>query len=189
MLVSEVSTQPRRLLFRQYAESFVNGIKPKMTGALKGDLRLSGLNLDKKLEPNYPAERINEWAVKAARHLFPVSSRDEGLRLLGHLLIEGWQRTMVGKATVAVMSIVSPKLAVSRITDYFRAGNNFTEATILEKGPTEYDVVMSEVNNVPWYYAGIIEAGAMLTKAKDPKLTLVATRPPGATFKLRWTAE
>jgi uncharacterized protein (TIGR02265 family) len=188
MLRSEVQAKPR-LVFRQYVESFLNGIKPKMTAGLKADLKTSGLDLDHPLGATYPAERMTEWAEKAAQHLFPGVRREEGLRQLGHLLIEGWQRTLLGKATAVVMSLVSPKQAVERTAEYFRGGNNYAEAKVVEHSACEYDIVMTEVNDVPWYYAGILEHGARLTKARDPHVTIVASTPPGATFKVRWSAE
>jgi uncharacterized protein (TIGR02265 family) len=185
MVRLDVPGQPR-VVFRQGVEVFLNGVSAKMTAALKADLKRSGLDVEQPLAAYYPAERMPEWTGKAAKHLYPGLGRDEALKQVGYLLIDGWQHTMIGSATTAVMSVVSAQEAIRRTADYFRASNNYTEITVFQRSAHEFEIAMSDVFNMAWYYVGLLEAGARLTKAREPRVTVSGSHPPGATFKMWW---
>jgi len=46
---------------------------------------------------------------------------------------------------------------------------------------------MSDVFGVPWYYQGVFESAVAIIGAKDAKVEVEPTPPPGAVLKISWS--
>ncbi len=176
-----------KLVFNQTIESlFQRALKDSMAPALKAELKASGLDLDKPLDPAYPAESVNRWFALAAKHTFPTLVRDEGLRALGSRFIDGWQQTLLGKATAALLVIVGPTRALRRMTQNFRTGDNFTQVEFEERAKGDVELRFNYVIGGVAFVRGMLEAGGELTRAKNFLVTVVRETNPGAVFSVRF---
>ncbi len=165
---------------------FLRALKDTMTPQLKAELKAAGLNLDAKIEPAYPAASAEQWIELAARRQFPGFTHEEAMQRMGGLFFEGWQQTLLGKATAALLKVIGPTSALKRMNRNFRTGDNFTEAQFHENGPGDVVLRFSRMLAGPEYTRGIIQAGGRLTGAHDLSISIESQNPPAAVLRIRW---
>ncbi|MFL5318758.1 MAG: DUF2378 family protein [Myxococcaceae bacterium] len=176
-----------RLLFEPFAVSlFLHKHSPAPTPKLKARVRETGLDLDKPLLPGYPAELLPKWLQIAAEELHPHLPTSEAYREIGRQFVRGWQETLIGKAAAGVLRVIGPRRALHRVNSAFRTGDNFVETQAEDLGPTKVRMRFNEVSGAPDYYAGVLHEGGVLTRAKNPRVTVESHDRPGAVLIVEW---
>jgi uncharacterized protein (TIGR02265 family) len=149
---------------------FYKALRARITPGLKGRLKPLGLDLDAS-PADMPREKWAEALRLAATEIFPKPHEDESFRLLGRALIEGFSGTLIGKSVIGVLRLLGPARSIHRLEKTLQSGNNYIQARIEQKGPTEFDGWINECNGSPGYVIGVLEGALEAAGAKDVKIT------------------
>lgn len=144
-----------------------------------------GVNIDK-LDPAYPLPTWTAALEATARSAFPGVAHDEALYLTGRGVVERYAESLVGKALFGVLKVMGPARALHRLTRNLRSTNNFSEATVTERSPKDFEVVLNLVAR-PQFERGILTAGLELAGAHDVKVSIVR-QDAGATYDVAWSS-
>jgi len=164
---------------------YLRALKGRITPALADALRGVGLDVDHVL----PAYTLDTWEHSlrvTCANLFPDQPLDDSMAELGRLLIAGYQQTAIGKAIFPLMRILGPTRVLARMGRNFQSGNNYTDTSVTQLGPTEARLWFNRVIQ-PAFYRGILEAGLLSAGAKDLVVELGDRDGAGFTFHLRWS--
>ena len=180
-------SMPEQLEFARSVEgTFIKGLGPDLTPEVKAKLRLAGLDLDRQLQPAYPAEQFHKWVKMAALEVYQNEPEDDACRRVGFRTIAGLEDTVLGRALAAGLKLIGPKRSLQRLDRIFRNNNNYQQATVTELGDTAARVELSHVYGLPSFYQGVFEAAMKVTGAKSTRITVVSLTPPGAVFQVDW---
>jgi uncharacterized protein (TIGR02265 family) len=179
---------PEQIEFSQSVEGlFIKGVGSKLTPEIRVKLRAAGLDLDKPLRPGYPAADFHRWVELVATSLHPGETLAEAVRLVGHRAVSGLEEGLVGKALSAGLKLIGPRRALQRVDRIFKNNNNYQVATLVELTETDAKVKLGEVFGLPTYYQGLFEQAISVIGAKDPRVSLMASPPPGAMLHIVWS--
>jgi uncharacterized protein (TIGR02265 family) len=105
---------------------------------------------------------------------------------VGHLFVEGFARTVVGQALLAIMRVMGPRRTLQRMTRTFRTANNYTDVTI---EPVSETVVRLKINFVvrPGFYLGVLEHTLAQAGARGVRVTMVENENQAPIFEVRWS--
>jgi uncharacterized protein (TIGR02265 family) len=161
-------------------------LRGRLSITAESSLRRAGLDLSKKLLPAYPFEIWKQCLSIVATDLYPHLARAEAWRQLGHALVAGMSRTVLGRAIVGVSRLLGPLRALKRLDHTLHSVDNYVEARITERSRTCVEVWINEVMEQPTYYQGILEACLAMTVAQGGRVELLAREGHGATFRVQW---
>jgi uncharacterized protein (TIGR02265 family) len=164
---------------------FVKSLGPLMTPAFKSLLKGHGIDLAK-IQPSYSFAVWQTCVLLAAKEYFPHDPAPAALQKLGERAVHGFNETLIGKFALAALKLVGPKQALIRAGANFRSSNNFTETTLVEKGPGDYELSINQVAQLAYFNAGVILAALKFAGANDLKVDLLSQKGDGATFRVRW---
>ncbi len=166
--------------------TFIKGIGPHLSPALKAKLRAEGLDLDRPLLPAYPAKDFHRWLDMAVTDAFPGEPRHDALRKAGRRVIESLLDSMIGRALAAGLKVFGPKNTMRRLERVFRNNNNYMELTVTDTGERAARVQINQVWGLPHFYQGVFEAGMELTGAKNIRVQIQPSPPPGMLMHVEW---
>jgi uncharacterized protein (TIGR02265 family) len=173
-----------RLVFPSLIEGYMKGLGPRFDAALKAKLKAQGLDVAK-LPPAIPAtEMLGHMRVICA-HAWPDEPELEQLRMLGLTAIRGWSTGLLGSAASAMIRLVGPRRALGRLDRAFSTTNNFSRAKTEFVNEHEALVTINDVQGMPSYWVGILEAGMELLGVTGT-VVVDAQRPPEATLRVNW---
>lgn len=118
---------------------FRRALKTRLTPSLVAKLRERGLELDKPLQPAYPAERCAEW-IRLVAELYPPLSEREATYQVGRANMDGYVQTVLGRAVVQVLKVIGPKRTLPRLGRSFRTGTNYMQVDVREVLPDRFEV-------------------------------------------------
>jgi len=176
-----------QLVFDHVFEGLLKAVGQRVTPALKARFKALGVDLDGKLKAYYPVEAWNGCVEACRAELYPSVPRDKALFQLGTEMVAGFGSTVLGKVQLQMMKLLGPKRTLQRMPAAHRAGNNFTEAKLTEKGPRELELWMNPVGEAAPFVAGSLVESLRLAGAKEPKVDVVPGKAPEATFVIRWS--
>lgn len=186
MADSATASTPAKVVFNHTVEAmFTRALGAQLTPNGKRRLKELGIDLAR-LAPSYPFDIWMESLRIAASDAFPTRSIDDAMFRMGELLIEGYRSTIMGNAVLGMIRMLGPKRTLSRTTQNFRSGNNYTEARLVETGPTSYELWMNEVGAYPQFTAGIIHAGLRASGAEGVEITTSGHDGHACTYQIRW---
>ncbi|MFO0595524.1 MAG: DUF2378 family protein [Myxococcaceae bacterium] len=162
-------------------------LKGRVSDDLRAALKADGLDLSKKPDPAYPAEKMGRWYRLTAKHVFPELNEEDALRALGAEAFRGLTRTVMGAAMMAVLRVLGTRRSLERMTRSMRSGNNYIEATFSSAGRGEATLVFKDVNGLPSYFAGVVEEGGRATGAADMVSTWNMAPDGSCTYHVKWT--
>lgn len=174
-----------RLVFPSLIEGYMKGLGPRFDDALKRKLRANGLDVEK-LPPAIPANEMLRHMRTIAAHAWPDEPELEQLRLLGLSAIRGWSTGLLGSAASAMIRLVGPRRALNRLDRAFSTTNNFSKAKTEFVGEREALVTINDVQGMPSYWVGILEAGMEILGVRGT-VVVEAERAPEATLRVTWS--
>lgn len=176
-----------RVVFEQTFEGlFVTGLRSRMTPSLREALKAEGFDLSQRLRPAYPVEVWTNCCVAAAKALHGSVPQEEGLRLLGEAVVEGFASGFLGRAVLGVVRVLGPARALARTRQNFRSGNNYSEATVTKLDGTLHEVWMNERGPTRYVCQGIILAGLREARTPDPKVEVSRFDDEAVWFRVSW---
>lgn len=178
-----MNEQPR-VVFGNFYEGFTKSLGPRFTPQLKAEMKKAGLDFDK-LPTAMAATESNRYTRLIGKLAFPEDPEIEALRLLGLHAIRGWSNTMLGSAASAMLRLVGPHRTLKRLDRAFQTTNNFSRATSEVVNEKEALVTINDVEGMPSYWQGILEAGLELLKLEGT-VVLEKQDGPAGTFRLKW---
>lgn len=166
---------------------YVRALGPRVTPALKHDLRALGLDLDKKLPPALPREAWYRGIDVTARHVFPALALDDAHREMGRLLISGMSDTTFGKALAPVVKLLGVRRVLGRVPHNIKTANTFATATLVDEGPGVLRLEVNDVGSAPGLMRGSLEGLMRWAGASSADVEVAQSAPPAASYRLRWS--
>ncbi|AKQ69539.1 hypothetical protein A176_006451 [Myxococcus hansupus] len=178
----------QRLVYVQVVEGLLeHGLRGRVSPRLKHRLRQAGIDLDRPLLPAYPVPLWMQCLNVIVEESFPGLSREDAFRQLAERHIEGYGRTLVGRAVYGVMRLLGPRRLVQRLPQTLRATDNYTEVELLEQGPTTFTMRMNSVLDAPGYAESLFESLLRLGGAEAPRVSRTHVAADSTTYLITWT--
>ena len=165
---------------------FVRALATHMTPALRVELRTCGLDLDKKLPPGLPREAWYACLNATARQLFPELAREEGLRTIGRITVDGVADTFWGRAFAPAVQLWGPRRLLMRVPGQMKSTNNFATGQMTELGPTSLRLDVTDAGDAPEMMQGSLERLASWAGAHEVTITFTREAPPAVSYFIHW---
>jgi uncharacterized protein (TIGR02265 family) len=176
-----------RVVFVQVVEGLLrHGVGDRVTLRLRERLKQVGLDLDRPLLPAYPQKQWMHCLHIVVEELYPGLTREEAFRQLAAHHVEGYGRTLVGRALMRLLRMLGPKRTVSRMAQALRAGDNYTEVRLTELGPGTWEMWMNSVLNAPGYAEALFVSFLRASGAEEPQASIVRREEESTTYLLTW---
>ncbi|RKH01820.1 DUF2378 family protein [Corallococcus carmarthensis] len=180
----------QRQVYVQVVEGLLqHGLKGQMSPRLRERLRQAGVDLDRPLLPLYPVplwERCMEIVVE---EVYPGVPQVEGFARLARAHVEGYGATLLGRAVMGVIRVLGPRRMVQRLPEVLRGTDNYTEATLMERGPAHFELYLNSSLGAPGYVEALFEAMLVAGGAKAPRVTKLHDDEVSTVYALTWTPE
>lgn len=180
---------PEKLVHAQTVEAlFARAFENRLTPACREALKKAGLDLDRKLERAYSLDQWKDFLRIAAAHVYGGVPAEAAYYSLGERFMDAWFGTFFGRALLGVARLAGPRRMLMRAGHGFRAGNNFSDVRIVERGPTSLELWMNDVlADHPTFAAGLLARAVELAGGWR-----VVVLPEGfdgttSTFHIRWS--
>jgi uncharacterized protein (TIGR02265 family) len=161
---------------------FQHALKPD--DVLQAELRAAGFDL-RAQQPEYPAEVWKKCLEVTARRVHPGLPREEALRKLGRVFIDGFFKTILGKVASTVVAMVGPDVVLRRARGFFMSSAPGLVMTVDERGRHDFVVrFVSPVTN-PEFDSEVLLAIVERAGAKGLRSELTP-RPDGFDLSVRW---
>lgn len=182
--------QGRQVVFVTSFEALLLRAYPQLPPPLVA--RLQALNVDP-TKPFLPAYELATWVQvlhALTETLYPGVAYADALRQVGVKFVAGYFHTALGRAVLPLLTLMGPLRAFRRMTQNFRAGNNFTQTSLIEHSPTEVTLKMNHCTaDHPAFTQGVLQEGLLLVKAPDSSVEVEATEGAGPVwYHARWSA-
>jgi uncharacterized protein (TIGR02265 family) len=178
------TTGPEWYVYAHTVEGlFFKALRSRITPSVEAKLKPLGIDLSgKPKEVPHP-----QWkqALVIAANLFEGTT-DEQYRQLGRSVLLRYEETVMGKAVVAVMRLMGPKRILHRVNATLRSGNNYVVAALSPIDDYNWEASVNECNGNPYYIAGVLEQGLIVSGAKEVDVTVRSFDGHAATFAIRW---
>jgi uncharacterized protein (TIGR02265 family) len=181
---------PAPELRRVYAGWFegllVRALKPRMTPELIAELRTAGLDLERPLAEHYPAGVRLEVIRLLREHLYPDQSDEQAWYELGRAALDGFLRTIVGRAFAVLFRLLGPRAVMKRASAAFGAVTNYTSAETIERAPFRWEVRLENTDLPPAYYRGMVLGALEFCQLKDLQVQLVSHIGSQVVLRCAW---
>jgi uncharacterized protein (TIGR02265 family) len=179
---------PEKLVHARTVEAlFVRAFENRLTPACQEALKRAGLNLDRRLKRSYTLEQWKDFLHVAATHVYGGVPAEAAYYSLGERFMDAWFGTLFGRALLGVARLAGPRRMLLHAGTGFRAGNNFSEVRIVERGPTSLELWMNDVlADQPTFAAGLLARAVEL--AGGWRVVAIPEGFDGTTsaFHIRW---
>lgn len=177
-----------RLLFVQTFEGMLRVLRPELrTPEVLEALRERGLDLSRPLLPAYPHEVFVAVLPYLAQTVFPGIQLEPAITRFAARFLDAYGESMVGRAMLAMMRLIGPHRTLERLTRQFRTANNYSQTTLVQVAPREFEVWINAVT-FPQWYQGLLERGLELAGAAQVSASLLSHDDEGARFRVVWSA-
>jgi len=178
-----------KLVHAQTVEAlFVRAFENRLTPACREALKRAGLDLDRKLQRTYTLDQWKDFLRIAAAHVYGGVPAEAAYYSLGARFMDAWFGTFLGKALLGVVRLAGPRRMLLRAGQGIRAGNNFSEVQVVERGPASLELQVNDVMaDQPTFMAGMLARAVELAGGWR-----VVALPEGfdgttCTIALRWS--
>jgi uncharacterized protein (TIGR02265 family) len=176
-----------RLIYSEVIEGLIqHGLGGHVPSRLRE--RLGDLGLDVDHPPStFPVVTWLKCLRVIIEELFPGVPMDEAFRRLARQHVEGYGRTLMGRATVRVMRLLGPRRMVQRLPSMLSATDNYTAGTVEERGPTEFVLTLNSSQQPSVYVESLFEAMLSACGAVEPRVKQQESHEDRATYLLTWS--
>lgn len=181
-----VKREDRKVLSQVVEGLLRHGVGERVTPRLRERLRQVGLDLDRPLLPAYPVEQWKHCLHIIVEELYPGLPREESFRQLAAAHVEGYGRTLVGRALMRLLKLLGPKRTVRQMVQALRSSDNYTEARLTERGPGHYELWMNSVLDAPGYAESLFVSFLRVSGAEEPQAAMVRHEEEGTVYLLTW---
>ncbi len=169
---------------------FVRALENRLTPACRLRLREAGLDLEEKLPPTYSLAQWKQFLRIAADHVYAGMPAEAAYYSLGERFIDGYFSGLFGRALLGMARLLGPKRSLTQARLCFRASANCSEVRIVEKGPTEVEVWLTDIGaDLPTFVAGVLARTAELTGGQRVVAIPEGFDGQSATYCVRWSEQ
>lgn len=166
---------------------FIHALKERLTPKCLERAREAGVDLEKKLKPFYDRETYYACVRAVAQELFPGQSHDRQMYAMGKAFMDGFHHTPMGHATIEAVKLIKPHRALERLTHNFRSSNNYMKTELIDRGPNEVELTLSQTSGAPAYFEAVLERILELTGATEVSVKRSFDDGARCTFAMRWS--
>lgn len=180
---------PEKLVYAQSVEAlFVRAFENRLTPACRESLKRAGLDLERRLERSYTLEQWKDFLRIAAAHVYGGVPVEAAYYSLGERFMSAWFGTFLGKALLGMARLAGPRRMLLRAGHGFRAGNNFSEVRLVERGPASLELWMNDVlADQPTFAAGLLARAVELAGGWRVVAIPEGFDGTACTFHIRWS--
>lgn len=149
----------QKLIFASSVEALLKAAEGNIKVDTEKKLNDLRMYFRRPVDPAYPAEHWAQAVRLVARDMFPSESPEEQHRGLGSRTVKQFVETFMGKAMFAAAKVMGATRSLQRMTNNLRTGANFIETRFTTLDERTHELWISDVSDVPGFYAGLIEAG------------------------------
>jgi len=180
---------PEKLVHAQTVEAlFLRAFENRLTPACRQALKKAGLDLEQKLERTYSLEQWKDFLRIAAAHVYGGVPAEAAYYSLGERFMDAWFGTFFGRALLGVAKLAGPRRLLLHAGRGFRAGNTFSEVTVVERGPNSLELGMNDVlADQPTFAAGLLARAVELAGGWRAVAIPEGFDGTTCTFHIRWS--
>ena len=176
-----------RLIYSEVIEGLIQyGLGGHVPSRLRERLGDLGLDVDR-LPSTFPVVKWLKCLRVIIEELFPGVPEQEAFRRLAWQHVEGYGRTLMGRATLRVMRLLGPRRMVKRLPSILSATDNFTAGTVEPRGPAQFVLSLNSNLEPSAYAESLIAALLGACGAVEPKVTRQESHEDRATYLLSWS--
>ncbi|NNC16448.1 DUF2378 family protein [Corallococcus exiguus] len=180
----------QRQVYVQVVEGLLqHGLRGQVSPRLRERLRQAGVDLDRPLLPLYPVPLWARCLEIVVEEVYPGLPQAEGFARLARAHVEGYGATLLGRAVMSVMRVLGPRRMVQRLPEVLRGTDNYTEVTLVERGPAHFELHFNSSLKGPGYVEALFEALLTAGGAKAPLATKLYDDGERTEYSLTWTQE
>lgn len=175
----------QKVVFGQSMEGLWRALEPA-NAAERAAFAKAGVTEGRGWQAAYPLEAYLGILDACASSRFGALEPLARFTAVGRLFFDGYEKTMVGQALMAMLRVLGPRRTLLRLTRNLRSANNFSEAEVEEKAPNHHVVKVKHVA-YPGFYKGLLESGCEHAGAKELQVSLLRmSQEHVATYEVRW---
>jgi uncharacterized protein (TIGR02265 family) len=178
------STPSERVVFGASFEGLLRAMMPP-TPAEQKALDAANVRIGGPYSAAYPLETYIAVMKACADSRYGHLPELERYTAVGRLFFQGYERTIIGQALVAVVRVLGPQRTLQRMTRNFRTANNFTHCEVEMVSPSHHLVRISW-SLYPGFYKGLLEAGCSRAGAKALKVEMISFVDCSPVFSVSW---
>lgn len=133
-----------------------------------------------------PVESYVELMRWAARTTFPTLIPSQGVYEVGLRLVDGYQKTLVGKLQLATLPLLGPHRIAMASPELFRRNAPFGTRTIHKVGPTQYRLEFRGIPIPSEFYAGALTSSLRVAGMKGGQITPRVLGPEDVDYEISW---
>jgi uncharacterized protein (TIGR02265 family) len=176
-----------RLVYSEVVEGLIQyGLGGRVPSRLRERLGDLGLEVDR-LPSTFPVVTWLKCLRIITEELFPGVPEDEAFRRLARQHVEGYGRTLMGRATLRVMRLLGPRRMVQRLPSMLSATDNYTAGTVEERGPREFVLSLNSNLQPAAYAESLIEALLSACGAVEPRVRRQENHEDSSTYLMTWS--
>jgi uncharacterized protein (TIGR02265 family) len=99
--------------------------------------------------------------------------------------VEGFAQTLVGRIFASAAPLLGTERCLSRIPNYLRAGREDVRMLLDVVREREWRAMVEDVDPLPEFVAGVLEAVLLLTRA-EPRVDIIDRTEFRYTLLIRW---
>jgi uncharacterized protein (TIGR02265 family) len=138
------------------------------------------------LPATVPVEGYVELMRWGARTAFPGMSAAKGIYEVGLRLVDGYQKTLIGKLQLATLPLLGPHRLAMASPDLFRRNAPFGTRTVHKVGPTQYRMEFRGIPIPSEFYAGALTSSLRIAGAKDGRVEPRVLGPEDVDYEISW---
>ena len=169
---------------------FLRALENRLTPACRQRLREAGLDLEQKLSPTYTLEQWKQFLRIAADHVYAGMPAEAAYYSLGERFMDGYFSSIFGRALLGMARLLGPRRALTQARLCFRTSANCSEVRIVERGPTEVEVWLTDIGaDLPTFVAGVLARAAELSGGQRVVAIPEGFDGQSATYHVRWSEQ
>lgn len=189
--LSEPAQEPRRpppipvqVPRRNFEGLFVHALKP--SGSFAQSLRDIGYDAEAAQE-YYPLAVWRAALGVARRYAFAGEPAEAANRALGHLYVEGFAQTLVGRIFATAAPLLGTERCLTRLPTYLKAGREDMKMLLEPVQAHEWRVRVVDPDPLPDFVAGVVE-GVLRRTRVTPGVEVLERHASGYALRVTWDA-
>lgn len=167
---------------RNFDGLFLHALKP--VGAFAQSLRDIGYDADAAQE-YYPLAVWRAALGVARRFAFAGQAPEVANRALGHLYVEGFAQTLVGRIFATAAPLLGTERCLTRLPTYLKAGREDMRMLLEPVQAREWRVRVGDPDPLPDFVAGVVE-GVLRRTRVAPAVEVLERESTGYVLRVTW---
>ena len=176
----------KQFIFNTSFDGLFRALRPAISPSGKAKILAVGVDMERKLDPAYPAHVWASVVKILASDVYPGLPPFEGQRRVAQRTVDAFTEGVLGVAMFSLLRLMDPGRTIGRMTQNLRAGSNYVETRAKQLEPHRYEIWINDVTDVPGFYLGLLERGLHHVGAKDLKIELADQTGPSCTYRVGW---